>query len=297
MRWLRSDLSQGLGDAETILSGLRLTEIMFHPQGDPSAEFLELQNTGASSFDLGGLRFVEGVEFVFPAMTLDPGQFVYVVRDPLAFGHPELNVAGQYAGDLHDAGERLRLELDFGAGVVDVTYADAIAVGAGGGGNSLELAADGGLKAGRWAASSASGGTPGSISNFEDAAAWTLRVFTPADAADEMVSGPDRDPDGDGLVNLLERSFGRNPSVADAGGVPELELDGADLILRYPRAVSVGDVDLRVAASLDLNSWSTDLPGMRAAVVAESAGVQTIELRLPRAAQLHYYLRIGAVQR
>ena len=71
-------VSEGLGAAEAILAGLRLTEIMYHPQGG-GVEFLELRNTGSSAFDLDGLRFVEGIEFVFPPMVLGPGEFVYVV--------------------------------------------------------------------------------------------------------------------------------------------------------------------------------------------------------------------------
>lgn len=290
-------ISQGIGDAEAILAGLRLTEIMFHPAGDPDAEFLELQNTGTEPLELDGLRFVDGVDFTFPPMVLEPGEFVYVVKDAGAFGHPELIVAGEYSGDLDDAGEHLRLELGFGAGIVDVSYSSGGAIGIGGGGNSLELASDGGLKGGRWAASAMVGGTPGSVSVFEDALAWTNRVFTPTDAANEMISGPGRDPDGDGLVNLLERCFGRDPNSPDEDGMPVLELDGPDLVLRYSRSVSVGDVDLAVGSSEDLRSWSGTELGISSSVISEGAGEQLIEVRVPHGSLGRIFLRIEAIQR
>jgi len=45
--------------------------------------------------------------------------------------------------------------------------------------------------------------------------AWKLASFSSTQAADLMVSGLDKDPDGDGAHNLLEYSLGGDPNVAD----------------------------------------------------------------------------------
>ena len=53
-----------------LLDGLRITELMYHaPEGD-DGDYIELQNIGDVPLDLTGLRFTDGVEFVFPALTL-----------------------------------------------------------------------------------------------------------------------------------------------------------------------------------------------------------------------------------
>src|SRR5690606_29261802 len=43
-----------------LMDYLRITEIMYHPEGDTDAEWIELTNTGSLPLDLGGVRFVEG---------------------------------------------------------------------------------------------------------------------------------------------------------------------------------------------------------------------------------------------
>ena len=114
---------------------LRITEIMYHPP-DPAAggefvekdfEFLELQNTGTTPISLSGVELTVGVTFVFPDMTLQPGQYVVIVENRAAFearygtGRP---VVGVYDGDLDNSGERLRLEDRTGATILDFFYGD-----------------------------------------------------------------------------------------------------------------------------------------------------------------------------
>jgi hypothetical protein len=281
-----------------VLAGLRLTEIMYHPAGDAEAEFLELRNTGAASIDLEGLRFVEGVTFVFPALALPPGEFVYVVKNLAAFTPPNLGglvVAGEYSGELDDDGERLRLELAFGAAVIDTTYTDS-ALGSDGGGNSLELAdaAVTGLKDSGWTSSAASGGTPGAHTQFEDNASWVAGAFPPAEAADPQISGPDRDPDGDGLANLLERLFGRDPIIADAGELPAVSFENGMAVLRFDRSVAAGDIEAEVTYSEDLVEWQRNAAGLEVVIVSAQGGLQTVEARLPVGALGRGFLRIEA---
>ena len=112
---------------------LRITELMYHP-ADPAVgdgadlEFIELANVGNEPIELGGFRFTEGIDFTFPAATLLPDEYVVVVSDTTAFAASYGGgavVLGQYAGQLDNAGERLRLEGRVSETIHDFEYDDA----------------------------------------------------------------------------------------------------------------------------------------------------------------------------
>ncbi len=64
-----------------VLSGLRITEIMYNSASDPNSEFIELKNISDTAIDLEGIRFTDGIAFVFPKMTLEPDHYTVVVAD------------------------------------------------------------------------------------------------------------------------------------------------------------------------------------------------------------------------
>lgn len=127
-----------------LLDGLRVTELMYNaPQGE-AFDYIELRNVTASPLDLTGVRFTAGIDFVFPSMTLAPGEYVVVAGDAAAFRErygANVNLAGQYAGRLSDGGERLVLKLSspFDAAILRFEYADAWHPATDGGGRSLEI--------------------------------------------------------------------------------------------------------------------------------------------------------------
>jgi hypothetical protein len=107
----------GLANASPRPAAVVINEIMFHPPRDPDGmgEYVELFNPGSAAVDLSGWRFVDGIEFEFPAGTgLGPGGYLVVARDAagLRSRHPGLtaeNTLGNFAGALADGGERLAL--------------------------------------------------------------------------------------------------------------------------------------------------------------------------------------------
>ncbi len=94
-----------------VAGNLRISEIMYHPI-DPNLEYVELTNVGSETINLNLVRFNRGIDFTFPSVELEPGQYVLVVKDIAAFeaiygaGMP---IVGQYTGSLDNAGERLDL--------------------------------------------------------------------------------------------------------------------------------------------------------------------------------------------
>jgi Lamin Tail Domain/CotH kinase protein len=170
-----------------LLTDLRITEVMYNPADAPEQmnldnddfEFIELKNADDELLDLSSVSFVDGVTFDFQdgaIVTLEPGQFVLVVRNRDAF---ELRygakiagrIAGQYEGKLANEGEFVKL-IDFWNGTIaEFEYRDedgwpTLADGAG---HSLvPLAAalsgepTGSLNDGaNWRASTEIGGSPG----------------------------------------------------------------------------------------------------------------------------------------
>ena len=108
---------------------------------------------------------------------------------------------------------------------------------------------------------SASGsGTPATVSYT----AWRDTEFTPLQASDPLVSGPEVDPDGDGFVNLAEFSFGGDPLVPDANLIePRLERSGNSWILSVRQRTDASGLTITPVATTSLQpglaDWRADL--------------------------------------
>lgn len=89
---------------------------------------------------------------------------------------------------------------------------------------------------------------------------WREQFFSGAELDDEETSGPDADPDNDGIPNLLEYALGGQPHRPDRTILPAIETaveDGAEyLSLTFTRPVGPGDIEYRVDASSQLSDWS-----------------------------------------
>jgi len=152
-----------------VAESLWISEIMYNP-ADPNTEYIELTNIGAGTIDLSLVRFADGVSFVFPAFALAPGGRCLVVQDAAAFaaGYGEgLPLAGQYEGNLNNAGERIELQDAAGKLIQAFAYRDDWYDITDGGGYSLTLgdpaAADPNAPAdaSAWRPSTQAGGSPG----------------------------------------------------------------------------------------------------------------------------------------
>ncbi len=216
-----------------------ISEIMYHPGHAANTaenlklEWIELFNRGAVTVNLAGWRFSDGVEFVFPAVSIGAGRYLVVAADASAFKakYPgAISVVGGWTGWLSNSGEKIELADQLGEVVDSVKYADegdwAVRelgpVDAGhrgwqwsdahdGGGRSLELisAAMPNEYGQNWTASLLDGGTPGVPSAVvaNDIAPLILDVGHgpvipgPADAV--TVTASIRDEQATGLIVTL----------------------------------------------------------------------------------------------
>jgi hypothetical protein len=269
-------------------NNLVIAEIMYHPPKETAVEaaagitdadtfeFIRLVNIGPAPVDLSGVQFSAGITFNFTAGSiryLSPGAGVLVVNTLASFqtryGHAyDSLIAGQYAGNLSNSGERLLVQAADGSTLRDFTYDDAAPwpTSPDGAGPSLILLnphsnPNPGVGT-NWTASAMPGGMPGGIANPESYSTWRNLFWDSSTSINDAVAGPNADPDDDGLNNAAEYLYGLNPTQAT--GVPHVapavEIINAVPHLTFSILLSGGASDATVVPqfSSDLVTWSND---------------------------------------
>lgn len=134
---------------------LTISEIMYHPEPDGDAEFIELLNTSDSiTLDLSGVQFTQGIDYTFPSGTM------------LAQGERIVITRAEFLNDtaLKNGGEILKLDDADGSTIVEIEYdnnlpwpteADSL-------GHSLIYVAGSPDQPSSWRASTSPGGNAGS---------------------------------------------------------------------------------------------------------------------------------------
>lgn len=168
---------------QKLVDGLRVAEIMYNPADNTGGEYVELQNVGATALDLTGVRLTQGIDFTFPPMLLAPQQRVVVVGNREAFERcygSQLNVAGQFSGNLSNGGEDLVLKLaaPLDAAILRFQYDDNWYPTTDGDGFALNVRDPAAKPAvwqdrDQWQAGSVLGGTPGTA---DGSAVTSIRI-------------------------------------------------------------------------------------------------------------------------
>jgi hypothetical protein len=233
---------------------LRIAEVMYHPLdaelGSFDAEefeFVELVNVStAATVDLEGVAITAGVGFVFPPMSLAPGERVVVARNHDAFVQrygDQVNLAGQYGNTpedfkLNNAGESLRLVDRFGTLMQELAYSDAWFPSTDGEGFSLTAIdllapADQWSSATNWRASARVGGSPGSVdlADFNNDGRMDV-LDIDALSAGLRANDPRFDLTGDGTVDHADLAFLIHDLLGTQFGDANLngEFDSSDLV-------------------------------------------------------------------
>ncbi len=86
---------------------------------------------------------------------------------------------------------------------------------------------------------------------------WRGLQFSTSQLANSGISGPNADPDGDGLPNQLEYAFGESPTQSTVNAAPVLSIQAGALALTYTRRNDVSDLTYTVEVSADLKTWAS----------------------------------------
>jgi hypothetical protein len=219
---------------------LRIVEIMYNPPGSSDAtEYFELLNIGTEAIELAGVQITEFAAsgFTFNAQTLNPGERVVVIKDPVAFAaaYPGVtNIAsGVFTGSLANEGELISLRGPLGELLQSFTYGDSNIAGwpttPDGDGYSLEYI--GSLSTGENPAN----GSP--ADPFDNPANWRASLqLNGSPGTDGEVSEPDSaDFDGDGDVDgrdflAWQRGYGTSSAAKTDGDADnDGSVNGVDL--------------------------------------------------------------------
>jgi hypothetical protein len=267
-------------------NNLVLAELMYHPPHATAAElaagfsnaddfeFVRLLNIGYTPVDLAGVRFTLGVTFDFTSGAfryLSQGASVLAVKNHEAFqlryGHGcDSLIAGEYTANFSNGGERVQLLASNNVVLRDFTYGTSAPwpATADGHGPSLVLrqpwSNPNPAEPANWAASAVPGGLPGGVAPQQSYAAWRALYWDTASATNNSISGPSADPDGDGVCNFLEYTFGLDPHNASAHPQPVAAIESINgdlrLTLAFRLAPGAQDANLTWEVSSDLRNWS-----------------------------------------
>lgn len=122
---LRDAITIAIQDNDTTVPDLVISEIMYNNPGTDSLEYIELFNNDNSAIDLGGYTIKVAVEYTFPAIMLQPGDYLVIADDSVAFERNFNLAALQWSeGALNNSGELIEIRDALGNVVDEVEYDD-----------------------------------------------------------------------------------------------------------------------------------------------------------------------------
>jgi hypothetical protein len=102
-----------------------INEIMYNPPeaGNDTLEYIELYNADDIAHNLQGWKFSKGVDFIFPSVTINPGEYLVTAIKASAMMNTFGVTALQWSsGALSNSGEQIELLDNLGNVVDNVTY-------------------------------------------------------------------------------------------------------------------------------------------------------------------------------
>lgn len=244
-------------NARAILAALRVSEIMYHAPAGSQLDWLELRNTGTATLDLTGVHFTSGIVFTFGSMQLAAGQTVVLVRDLNAFRAAygdAVPVAGVYEGNLDNGGEVVELSLPppFSQPIQSFRYGDTWAPDTDGLGSSLQMAEfllpdrTAPERQSSWGSAYPAPSPGGYLS--------PMLMNYPVWKNTFGITSETSDPDGDGVLPVMEFALGRFPVADLKSTVPDI---GPAALVQGGNGLLLFQLPWNAAAS-----WNCGLPGV-----------------------------------
>lgn len=111
--------------------------------------------------------------------------------------------------------------------------------------------------------------------------AWQNSHFTAMQLADPSISGPNADPDHDGLSNLLEFAFNADPLDASSNHRPTFAIDANYFSIIYTKVLGTSGLLYDVEQATALGQWASVTPANQ--ILSDNGFVQVIKAQVPRA--------------
>ena len=250
----------GANNSPPILGPVVISEIMYHH----TVEYLELLNVSSKPIQLRDWKIEQGIEIQISSdLVINPGQRIILSEDADFFRslyQPEesLVVLEWTDGKLNNGGETLELErpgpLDK-LGTPTFVRVDRVKydnqqpwdIDADGTGLALRKVDEKayGNDFINWQASPPSPGLYDTLESFEEwQAFWNFELT-------------DDNPDRDGLINIFEYAFDRNPLVSDSSELIKIFRSGESIRVIYPLEARRPDLEIQLEYSADLKEWSS----------------------------------------
>ncbi len=113
------------------------------------------------------------------------------------------------------------------------------------------------------------------------------------------LTGPNDDPDGDGIVNAIEFILGGNPTSPNDAQLPTVAATGANLVFSFNRHNTSPELTVTVETSTDLADWSTnylvapETPGVTISEGTGPDGSDVITVTIPKDAATARFARLA----
>ncbi|HLP78068.1 MAG TPA: glycosyl hydrolase [Candidatus Paceibacterota bacterium] len=120
------------------------------------------------------------------------------------------------------------------------------------------------------------------------AAAWRYQWFGTTDNSGNAADTADFD--GDGFINMLERAFNLNPTVADTNGWPTGATDGTNFTMTYRKSLAATDLIFQPWRNFDLLLWSTN--GITDGILTNDGTIEIHGASVPVSDGSAQYLRL-----
>lgn len=260
-------------------------------------EFLELMNVGASAVNLGGLRFADGIDFLFDLHSdlfrLEPGASFFLVANREAFRmrHGDSGViAGEFqnATNLGNGGERIALINSASDVVFDFQYNDSAPwpLKADGEGYSLKLIDPESVPdmndPSQWQAHAEAGALRNG-NGADPYQQWLQQHFTESELQEPLVSGHDADPDHDGISNMMEFFHVGNPrDPSDGNGSVSIQKAATpgQVEIAFRKRSEIGMVAWVLLASSDLEEWTDAMAEVEWSREVNQDGTESVRIQI-----------------